>query len=208
MQDRYDITRFGLLRHAQTTWNKKKKIQGQSDSPLSSDGEIQATRWGQRLNQFQWHRILASDIGRALETAKKINEFLNIPLETDSRLREQDWGHWTGKTVFQIKTEEPEVLVEQEMAGWDFCPPEGEKRRHVLQRSRRALQEAAAKWSGDSLLVVTHEGVIKSLIYNLCGRKFLPQEPPILKPNRLHWLVYDNKGLGLGEVNAVELSVG
>ena len=71
MQDPYKITRFGLIRHAQTVWNREKKIQGHSDSPLTADGENQAGRWGMILQQYSWDRILASDTGRALETAKK-----------------------------------------------------------------------------------------------------------------------------------------
>jgi broad specificity phosphatase PhoE len=105
LQDKLNTTRFGLIRHAQTEWNREKKIQGHSDSPLTADGERQASSWGRRLLQFPWDRILASDSGRALTTAERINAFLKIPLETDPRLREQDWGQWVGKTIAQIQTE-------------------------------------------------------------------------------------------------------
>lgn len=207
MQDPYKITRFGLIRHAQTVWNREKKIQGHSDSPLTPEGEFQASRWGKILNQFPWNRLLASDTGRALATAEIINAYLKIPLTTDSRLREQDWGHWMGKTIPQIESEAPQVLDEQINAGWRFCPPGGEDRKSVLARSQGALQEAFDRWPGENILVVTHEGVIKSLVYHLCGRKFLPSEPPLLKSYRLHWLVYDRDGLRLEAVNALALSV-
>ena len=75
----------------------------------------------------------------------------------------------------------------------------------MLNRSQKALQEAAERYPGENLLVVTHEGVVKGLIYRLCGRKFLPGEPAILKSYRLHWLVYDNNRLKLDEINALEL---
>ena len=207
MQDPYKIARFGLIRHAQTVWNREKKIQGHRDSPLTPEGEFQASRWGKILNQFPWNRLLASDTGRALATAEIINAYLKIPLTTDSRLREQDWGHWVGKTISQIQTEAPQVLDEQINSGWDFCPAGGESRHSVLKRSQVALQEAAGRWPGENILVVTHEGVIKSLVYHLCGRKFLPSEPPLLKSYRLHWLVYDRDGLRLEAVNALALSV-
>lgn len=205
MQYRYKITRFGLMRHAETEWNRGKKIQGQYDSPLTMAGRDQAERWGRILKRYSWNRILASDTGRALETARLVNEALKIQLITDSRLREQDWGDWVGKTVSQIKSQQPLVLAEQESAGWDFCPPAGEDRKSVLARSRRSLEDAAAKWAGEDLLVVTHEGVIKSLVYHLSGRKFLPGEPPFLKSYRLHWLEYDRDGLRLEKANALAL---
>jgi len=205
MENQSNSTRFGLVRHAQTRWNREKIIQGQSDSPLTSDGKIQALRWGQILRQFSWDRILASDIGRAVETAKLINKAINISLQTDSRLREQDWGQWTGKTISQLKTDTPRQLDAQVRAGWDFCPPGGEDRRRVLERSRQALLEAAAKWPGDEILVVTHEGVVKSLIYHLCGRKYLPGEPAIIKPYQLHRLAHDQGELRLEELNAMAM---
>lgn len=205
MQEISKFTRFGLIRHAQTVWNRDKKLQGQSDSPLTTQGKLQASRWGTILKQFSWERILASDTGRALKTAEIINAYLKIPLTVDSRLREQDWGQWAGKTIPQIETEAPQALDEQIKAGWDFCPPGGESRRHVLKRSRKALQEAAERYSGGNLLVVSHEGVVKSLIYHLCGRKFLPDEPAILESYQLHWLIYEDSGLQIEVINAIEL---
>ena len=198
-------TRFGLIRHAQTDWNREKKIQGHSDSALTANGKKQASSWGRRLFQFPWDRLLASDSGRALTTAERINAFLNIPLETDPRLREQDWGDWVSKTIPQIQTEAYQVLEEQINAGWNFCPPGGESRDSVLERSQEALMEAADRYPGDNLLVVTHEGVVKGLIYHLCGRMFLPSEPPLLKSYRLHWLVFDRQGLQIEKVNALGL---
>jgi probable phosphoglycerate mutase len=205
MQNQSNNTRFGLVRHAQTIWNREKKIQGQKDSPLTSDGKIQASRWGQLLKPLPWNRILASDIGRAIETAGIINQALKISLKTDARLREQDWGQWTGETIFRIQTDTPRELDSRVRAGWDFCPPDGEVRRSVLERSRQALSEAAAKWPGETILVVTHEGVVKSLIYHLCGRKYLPGEPAIIKPYQLHWLAHDADGLTIEEINALAL---
>ena len=207
MQNQSNSTRFGLVRHAQTVWNRDKKIQGQSDSPLTADGERQAARWGQLLKHWEWDRIIASDTGRARQTAELINVCLNIPLTIDSRLREQDWGQWVGKTIAQLKTEIPQELDEQVAAGWAFCPPGGEDRRHVLKRSQKALLEAAAQWPANNILVVTHEGVIKSLIYHLCSRKFLATEPPIIKPYQLHILAHDPNGLRLEALNAMALDV-
>jgi len=206
VQDPYKTTRFGLIRHAQTVWNREKKIQGHSDSPLTDEGIVQATRWGRILEQFLWNRLLASDTGRALATAEIISTYLKIPLAGDLRLREQDWGSWAGKTIVQLKAELPLALTEQNSAGWDFRPPGGEDRKSVLARSQRALQEAFDRWPGENVLVVTHEGVIKSLVYHLSGRKFLPTEPPLLKSYQLHRLVHDRDGLRLEAANALALA--
>ena len=207
MTEQYKITRFGLIRHAQTRWNLEKRIQGQSDSPLTADGVRQATRWGKLLKPFAWDRIIASDTGRAHETAKLVNVCLNISLTTDGRLREQDWGQWAGKTIVQLKTEIPQELKDQEKAGWAFCPPGGEDRKTAQKRSQKALLEAAAQWPGSNILVVSHEGVIKSLIYHMCGRKFLAAEPAIIKKHQLHRLAHDKNGLRVEELNALAIEV-
>ena len=206
MIDNHLKTRFSLLRHAPTVWNREKRIQGSQDSPLTTEGEALSRIWGQRLKAHKWDRILVSDLGRSLRTAELINTFLKIPVTSTFLLREMDWGEWTGKTYKQIKREAPGVLAEMENNGWDFCPPGGENRNAVWERSHRALREAAEKWPGVKILVITHQGVIKCLVYRLCRRKFLPEEPSILYPNYLHGLIYDGNGFRLKDINELALS--
>ena len=204
MEDR-KITRFGLVRHAETIWNRERRIQGQSDSALTAKGKKDADRWGRRLSRFSWDCILMSDVGRALETASRINKHLQTPVESDPRLREQDWGQWTGRIISEIETEASNLMQAQPKTGWKFCPPGGEDRLSVWQRSRSALTEAANRWRGDTILIVTHEGVIKSLIYHLAGRRFLPDEPALIKSCNLHWLIFSNNDLRIEKINALPL---
>ena len=200
------ITRFGVMRHVKTEWNQEKRIQGQSNSPLTPEGRQQAKEWGRLLKTFSWNRILVSVTGRAFETAGLINGDLQIPIIREPRLQEQDWGEWTGKTVDMVKKEFPTVLKAQERAGWGFCPPGGEDRYTVWKRSRKALQEAAEKWPGENILVITHEGVIKCLIYKLAGRQFLPTEPSILNSWDLHRIRYENQRFQVDKINALAIS--
>lgn len=203
--DNKDITRFGLVRHAETIWNRERRIQGQSDSPLTAKGKKDADNWGRQLSRFSWDGILTSDSGRAVETATRINHHLRAPMDSEPRLREQNWGRWTGRIITQIETEAAEVLSDPHKTGWHFCPPGGEDRRRVCQRSQQALNDAAVRWRGDTVMIVTHEGVIKSLIYHLCGHHFLPGEPALIKPYHLHWLTCTNNTLRIEKINALAL---
>ena len=205
MSGRVSLTRFGLIRHARTVWNREKRVQGQSDTPLTPGGERQASVWGQKLRQYQWDRIITSDIGRSWQTATGLNAFLQVPVSSDPGLREQDWGNWTGKTLKQIRKEDPGLLAAQENAGWNFCPPGGEDRNSVWQRSHQTLMQSAKRWPGETILIVTHEGVIKSILYRHCNRRFIPTEPPLLRPYHLHWLQHDAKGLRVEKINALPL---
>ena len=66
-------TRFGLMRHAETVWNREKRIQGQLDSPLTARGIEQAERAGKRLlaelDDPAAYRLTSSPLGRAHHTA-------------------------------------------------------------------------------------------------------------------------------------------
>jgi probable phosphoglycerate mutase len=199
-------TRFGLIRHAQTRWNREKRIQGQSDSPLSGYGRRQVDRWAEALESVSWDRILTSDLGRSVETAERIRRRLPLPVSRDPRLREQDWGMWTGKRLEEIRKEAEEMVRTAGDSGWGFRPPDGEDRQGVLDRSRIALVEAAWNWPGQTVLVIAHGGVVASLLHWLSGRRWIASEPRLLRAHHLHWLTSDGSDLLLEEINAVDLS--
>ncbi len=198
-------TVFGLIRHSVTLWNEEKRIQGLRNSPLSETGAAMARRWGEQLQAIPFARIVSSDLGRARQTADLINATLALPREEDPRLREQDWGQWSGLTLPQLYKHHGEAVRRQEEAGWDFLPPGGESRRAVLARSREALLEHAGNRPGETILVVTHEGVLKCLLYDLLGRKFLPREPRLLTGYHLHLLRSDGRSLWLDSLNHLSL---
>ena len=192
------ITQFALLRHAETAWNREKRIQGQQDAPLTSDGRQQAKEWGRSLIRYQFDHLVTSDLGRAKLTANIMNQSLNLPFSEEGRLREQHWGRWSGMKFGDLKTE---VLEEQVKMGWHFRPAGGESRLEVLERSRQALTEIAQSLEGDHILVVTHGGVIRCLLYQLCKRNFLPEEPPLIEPYKLHWLSFDGEEFHIQHLN-------
>jgi probable phosphoglycerate mutase len=198
-------TRFGLIRHAETIWNRESRIQGHRDSPLTDGGKKEADGWGRLLKGIEWDRIFGSDLGRAVDTAAIINHHLKIPFEADPRLREQDWGEWTAKPAAEIKNEALGRLDEAKRFGWQFCPPGGEDRISVWQRSHNGLLDAAHKWPGETILVVTHEGVIKSLVYRLAEYKFSPDEPALIESRHLHWLSINHGVLQIHQLNALQL---
>lgn len=163
------ITEFGLLRHAETTWNISKTIQGQTDTELSENGILSAQKWGQLLAGKGWQRILCSTLTRAVHTASLINKTLQLPVETDIRLIEQDWGTWAGRSIAQLRIEEDGEVERQEARGWDFTPGGGESRKQVRNRILTALQEAAFRWPSEKILVVGHLAGIKCIMNHIAG---------------------------------------
>lgn len=198
-------TRFGLIRHAQTVWNRENRIQGQLDSALTAAGRKQAEDWGRILKKRHWDRCLCSDLERARATAAIITRTMDVPVSFESGLREQDWGRWSGLTPAQLRHGSAADRALLARHGWQFKPPGGEDRKTVSERAAGALKAAAAKWPGESILVVTHEGLIRCLIYRLLNRRYVAGEPRILRSAHLHFLVCRRDRLSVEELNSVDL---
>jgi probable phosphoglycerate mutase len=198
-------TTFGLLRHGQTEWNIEKKIQGSGDSPLTEEGRQQTAEWIGILKEYRWDRILASDQGRVRETVAILNRGLNLPTTYDSRLREQNWGNWEGLTIPSIRKNYKAELARRVAMGWNFSAPGGESRHTVKERVLAALIEAAESRPGQRILVVCHQGVIKSALYHITGRDFLPGEDPLMHHNRLHIISCDGNSFSTVQLNIPRL---
>lgn len=183
-----------------------RRIQGQADSPLTAKGESMALEWGRLLSGNIWHRIISSDLGRARETADRMNRTLNLPITHDTRLREMDWGKWTGYTVADLKIEFSEQWAEQTSYEWDFRPPDGESFRDVWKRGFQSLIDASHSWPQENILVVTHEGMIKSIIYHKSTLSDFINNGQGLQPYHLHCLALSNGRLLVERLNYINLS--
>ncbi len=198
-------THIFLMRHALTVWNLAGRIQGHHDTPLAPDGERQIAAWRTALDGWVLDRFYCSDLGRARTTADWLNQSHRLPLSEEPRLREQDWGRWTGRIQRRLKQEEPEAYTRQTSRGWQFRPPGGESQLEVLERALAALRDIIARHPGERILVVTHEGVLKCLVYHLAIRDGCGQKPVAPAPYHLHHLTGSARQLILKRANAVNL---
>jgi broad specificity phosphatase PhoE len=195
-----------LLRHGETVWNVQKRIQGQKDSLLTDVGKKQTLTWARQLRGSNWQHILASDLGRVQETVALLNSELNLPISFDPRLREQHWGEWEGLPLADLARLHAQQFKHQVDSGWNFQPPGGESRSAVNARALAALEDAVERFSGMNILVVSHQGLIKCLIYHIAGRAFLPSEPALLEKNCLHILASAQGKFRLHALNIIRWS--
>lgn len=84
-----------LVRHGQTDWNSQSKIQGLTDIPLNNTGIAEAQVLRDDMND-QFDYLISSPLKRAYKTTEILNNKLNLPIETDERLVERDFGDLTG----------------------------------------------------------------------------------------------------------------
>ena len=204
MNEKETTSFFGLLRHGETEWNRLKKIQGSGNSPLTAHGKQQTAIWAKTLNRWPWHRIHASDLGRVRQTVEILNASLDCPLHFDARLREQAWGAWEGLSIAEIKDRFGEELRRRVAKGWEFSAPQGETRAAVRHRVFMALEEFHKNYPNDNILIVCHHGVIKTILYHLTGRPFMPEGDPLLEHNKFHLIEAQREGFAPLRLNIAQ----
>ena len=100
-----------LVRHGETEWNAQRRYQGQSDVLLSDLGMRQAELIAERLAGQKIDAVYASDLKRALETARVIAGKSGLALLTDPRLRELKFGILEGLTFDEAQARYPQMIA-------------------------------------------------------------------------------------------------
>lgn len=158
------MTLFLLIRHGESQANRACFFAGQLDAPLAPLGHQQAQRTAQFIAEnYTPHKIFASDLQRARDTGKAVSARLNLPVETDSRLREIYAGDWQGLQFEQILTQYPqEYDIWLHDIGHCICSG-GESVAQLGQRVLHALTELAEKYPEKTLVIATHATPIRVL---------------------------------------------
>ncbi len=170
------MTRLLLLRHAESEWNAQGRWQGLADPPLSPRGEEQAVLAGALLRPMGITAVVSSDLQRARATAEAIAPALSLtgPPAVDVGLREYDVGAWSGLTRSEIEAGWPGALDDWRN-GRLFSTPGGESRDAFVERITDTVARLAADRPAETVLVITHGGVIGALCrsLNASDRRFV-----------------------------------
>lgn len=162
--------RLIVIRHAKTEKNSLRIVQGQGDSELSHAGLNDIRDLSDTIQNETISAVYSSDLRRAMTTASILVEGRQIPVISEPRLREQAYGIFEGGKLFPM-------LRNMKQVGADFTcfnPPEGEKAEAFRQRIKQFLDEITDEHIGDSVMLVTHHGVIKMLIEGILRLKLDP----------------------------------
>lgn len=163
------LTRLLLTRHGETDWNTARRIQGWSDIPLNERGREQARRLAQRLAGEELAAIYASDLDRCLETAAIVRGSRPLPLRVTEALRELCYGSLEGLTWDELIAQGREEWLRRWNAGQAEAPPGGEALADAWARADRFLSCILLRHPGETVLVVTHGGLLRLLICRLQG---------------------------------------
>lgn len=159
-------TRLFLVRHGQTLANRSFRYIGSRDDALSETGEIQAGQLAEALAPLPITAIYSSSLQRARATATAIALPHKLEVQIAPELRESAFGAWEGLSRDEVLARGSEDA--QLLRAWEqdatISPPGGESFAVMQQRVHAYVEQLAATYAGQTLVLVSHVGPIKVLL--------------------------------------------
>ena len=150
------MTTLYLVRHGETVDNANQIMQGQTQGQLNENGILQAREFRDKWAHESFDIILASDLKRAIDTARIIAEPHGLEVLTTPLLRERDWGSFTGRFIPDLKGET-----------W---PDDIETLENLLSRAGEFIAYVKATFPEKKVLAVGH-GIINKAIQSYYYQK-------------------------------------
>ena len=143
------MTTLYLVRHGETVDNVNQIMQGQTQGELTENGVQQARQVSEDCKEKPLDAVLASDLKRAVDTARIIAEPHGLEVLTTPLLRERDWGDFTGRYIPDLKGE--------------VWPDNVESLENLLSRAGEFITYVKTTFPGKQVLAVGH-GIINKAI--------------------------------------------
>ena len=157
-----------VTRHGQTAWNRENRVCGKTDLPLTELGVAQARATADRLRDCPIDRIFYSPLLRAQQTAQIINQGRNLPMETEPRIAEQNYGRYEGVPSGSEAFQRNKRIYATRYPG-------GESHLQTAQRVYNFLDEVRGRRAQENVLVVCHGGIcriIETYFHDLSNEDF------------------------------------
>ncbi len=188
-----------LVRHGQSAGNLPGRMTGWSEHRLTALGTIQARRVAARLAPLGPMPVYASDLPRALETARLIAggwaEAGDVDVTADRRLREIDLGDYEGRSWDEFSSDST-LAAAFAREPLQTTLPGGESLAMVRERVIAAFEEIVQR-DHVAACLVSHDGPIRTILNHV-----------LQVPSERHWaLSTSHGGLSLLETSAGWVSV-
>lgn len=156
-------TTIYFVRHGETILTPTRKFSGTGalDPELTADGLAQAERVASEVAKLGPDILISSPLRRARQTADAIARTTGLPVLEDRDWFELSFGTWDGKSIEEVKAETPD-----DYQAWlnssSYRPGGGESYDEAAERIDAAMEKVLHLYPGKKVVVVTHNGVIKS----------------------------------------------
>lgn len=184
---------------------------GWSQRGLVEEGIIQSRKLGRYLKdncqENKIKTIISSDLPRAMETSREIEQELKIRCVYQEEWREMNNGLLAGMSNQEAELEFPNIYFNTLQMDTPF--PKGETPKNFYERICRSFNELCRKIEEDEIetnvLLVTHGGVINVLYYHLNGQEWTNKSLfyPIDNTS-VHTVEKRTDGWKLSEMNVME----
>jgi 2,3-bisphosphoglycerate-dependent phosphoglycerate mutase len=159
------VTEILLIRHGETAWNAKKRLQGHLDIPLNEEGERQAAALGRALRDESLDAVFSSDLQRARQTAEAIARPRALQVRMDRGLRERCYGAFEGMLYGEISQRYPAAYAAWQARDIDARFPEGvhvaETLREFSHRVVSTITRIVTENNFRRVAMVAHGGVLE-----------------------------------------------
>lgn len=159
-----------IARHGHVEGISPERFRGRADVALTPEGTAQARALAQGIGSEQHPvAIYTSPLLRCVETAAPIGRECGVTPRVFDALIDIDYGAWGWATVDEMKEHSPETL-----ALWYGAPqlvrfPSGESLQDVATRAADSVRFVMKHHSGERVLVVSHDTVIRVMLLQLLG---------------------------------------
>jgi broad specificity phosphatase PhoE len=157
-------TELYLIRHGESVANVEPIIAGlRGDAGLTDRGRRQAELLARRMAErpIRADVLYTSTLPRAVQTAEYVARALGLPAEPDDALRELDPGIADGLPVAEWRTRYPGLDPGPLADPFHDFAPGGESWAHFVARAGAALQALVRRHPDQTVVAVTHGGVIE-----------------------------------------------
>lgn len=147
-----------LVRHAETEWNIKGIIQGQSDSALTPRGERQTSALlaAFAASDYRVDYVYTSPLGRAWQMGQRLADRFRCPLIAEPALKEQAFGQFEGMLTSQLMQQRPHDAHALFTLDAEYCPPEGESLAQATRRVTGFIHNLQETTEYQRICIVTH----------------------------------------------------
>lgn len=164
------MSKLLLIRHAET--DMAGTFCGHSNPPVNARGHEQIRRLIGALQAETANPIDAvytSDLQRAVTTADALAKAFATPFMLAPQLREMDFGEWETLTWQQVEQRDSVYARKWSEAYPNLPTPGGECFAHFRDRVLDAVDQLARLDNRKQIAVVTHAGVMRTVLTALCG---------------------------------------
>jgi len=136
------------------------------DVPINEVGRAQIEGKLDKIKALAPEAIISSPLRRTLESAEIVGTTLDLPIETDSRLKEISMGSLSGEghvnAAAMMGMSPKEFEIKYRSGKYDYSSQAGESAAEVEARARAFIKDLKEKQI-ESVLLVCHGGLIRML---------------------------------------------